>query len=320
MIATTFSEKLTDSRLLPWRARHLGGPINTLLGVHVRRQRLLRKIKNDYADKPDDITIMIGIKNRVNYRLENSLKSLRAQSYAQNLITILVVDYGNEIEDSLKLRKICERYNAQLLTVNNRTVWNKSHCFNVAIKNTTTKYLMSNDADMIMSANYLEEAINLLKDNPLSLVLGEMRDLPCEMESALKKYVDDNTVPDAEMLKHQTKVRKTHTQAGKELENAHISISVTYTLFYKMIRGYDEFYEYWGWEDNDMFRRFCYFGLKPKNIADRAFYLHQWHEQFEGLQKDKVNKTIQRNQKYYNNNHSIIRNKDNWGGVVFIGG
>lgn len=313
MIATTLSERLTDSQLLPWRARHLGGPVNTLFGVHLRRQRLLYEIKKNYADKPNDITVMVGIKNRVNYRLENSLKSLRSQSYPERLITILVVDYGNEIEDSIKLKKICTRYNAKLLTVNNRNVWNKSHCFNIAIKNTSTKYLMTNDADMIYSSNYIEEAVNALKKNPLNLILGEMRDLPCEMALPLKKHVENNTLPNAEILTQQAKLRKSHTQTGKENENAHISILITYTLFFKTIHGYDEFYEYWGLEDNDMYRRFYYFGLKPHNISNKAFYLHQWHEKFEGLKHDNLKQKIKRNRDYYYNNHSIIRNKDSWG-------
>jgi len=293
--------------------RHLGGPLNTLIGAPLRRRRLLKVINDSHTEKPDDITIMIGIKNRVNYRLANSLKSLRSQTYPNNLIKIIVVDYENDEENSAKLKKICALHDAKILRVNNRPVWNKSHCFNVAIKHTTTKFLMSNDADMIMSSNFIESVVNTLKSNPLSLVLAEMRDLPEAMESTLKKYAEENSVPDIEFLKANTKVRKTHTQLGKENENAHISILATYTFFYHCIHGYDEFYELWGAEDNDMFRRFYYFGLTPKNINDRAFYMHQWHQQFEGLQKDNIKATIKRNQDYYYNNHSIVRNKDSWG-------
>lgn len=312
MFLQKLSENLTDSHFIPWRMRHLGGPLNTIVSIPLRRYKFINLIKKNYNDKPDDITVMICIKGRLDYRIENNLKSIRAQTYPQNLIKIIIVDYDNNKDDATKLQQLSKRYDVNLIRVDNRPIWNKSKAFNIAIKHVSTKFLMANDADMIISPNFLAETINSLKDNPFSLVLGAMLDLPEEMETTLKKYIKDDLDPDTELLREHTKLRKTYEQSNDD-EIKHIAIYATYTFFLKKINGYDEFYEYWGWEDHDMYRRLCYLGLKTINIFDKAFYMHQWHEKFEGVKHDGLREIIETNRNYFYSNHSIVRNNCDWG-------
>lgn len=314
MFFTRLSENLTNSKLIPWRFRYLGGPINTMIGVHLRRIKLTKKIKNELDGLPDDITIMIAVKGRLGYRLINNLKSIREQSYPQSLIKIIIVDYDNSEEDSSWLREISKKYDVNLISVSNKPVWNKSHCFNVAIRSVDTKYVMANDADMIISQNYISEAIKKLKKNPLGLILNVMLDLPQDVEKYLIDCSQENREIDLNYLKNCASIRRTYTQINED-EEVHIAIFVTFAFFLKMIHGYDEFYKYWGSEDNDMYRRLCYFGLKTVDISDTAFYMHQWHEKYEGVQHEGLREIIKRNSEYFYNNHSIIRNGNKWGEV-----
>ena len=55
-----------------------------------------------------------------------------------------------------------------------------------------------------------------------------------------------------------------------------------YTTFFKAIRGFDEYYEEWGGEDDDLMRRFEYLGLTTQTPPDQSFYLHQWHADSRG--------------------------------------
>ncbi len=312
MFLNRLSERLTDCNYIPWRMRYLGGPLNTLVGVHFRRRKLKQLIAREYSTKPDDITVMICIKGRMDFRLENNLRSIRSQTYPKELIKIVVVDYDNHEEDAKKLRSLCEKFEAKIIRVTNRPVWNKSHAFNVALRHVETKFLMTNDADMILSQNYIEESIKSIKSKPLSLVLNVMLDLSEDSVEELELYAKNGHVPDTENLKSNTIKRKTYTDIVGA-DEMHIAIFVTYSIFCKIIRGYDEFYTFWGSEDNDMYRRLHYFGLETINLKNRAYYMHQWHPKYEGVQHPGLNEVIKKNRDYFNLNHSIIRNDNNWG-------
>lgn len=57
-----------------------------------------------------------------------------------------------------------------------------------------------------------------------------------------------------------------------------------HTALLHLIRGYDESYELWGGEDDDLFRRLVTLGLERRDLtSDEAFYLHQWHPEYEGI-------------------------------------
>jgi predicted glycosyltransferase involved in capsule biosynthesis len=205
------------------------------------------------------------------------------------------------------------KYDAKVIRVENRPIWNKPHCLNVAIRQAETKYTMPIDADIILSENYLEKTIQTLKSHPLSIVLSEMLDLPEESTKILENYAKtDLKISDVELLKNKTTVRKTHTQLP-EHNNIHISLHATYTFIYHEIRGYDEYYTLWGSEDNDMYRRLTYVGLTPISIGNEAYYMHQWHKKHESINSSNLGQVIKNNHIYYENNHSIARNENSWG-------
>jgi hypothetical protein len=90
----------------------------------------------------------------------------------------------------------------------------------------------------------------------------------------------------------------------------HPSVSMTYTALYQVIRGYDEHYQSWGWEDDDLMQRFTYLGLRQKTLHGRSFYMHQWHADSD---RGKDPEETRRNESYFKSNHSIVRNDDGWG-------
>ena len=81
----------------------------------------------------DDVTVIIPIKNRYDFRLENALKSLRNQDYRQDLIKIIVVDYDGLLEFINPLKKLCQKFDAKYIRIEERPVWCKSECLNVGI-------------------------------------------------------------------------------------------------------------------------------------------------------------------------------------------
>jgi hypothetical protein len=88
---------------------------------------------------------------------------------------------------------------------------------------------------------------------------------------------------------------------------------MTYTALYRAIRGFDEYYERWGWEDNDLMQRFHYLGLSPSLPSARSFYMHQWHPASERARYGGGEEQLKRNKHHFDTTHSILRNNTDWG-------
>ncbi len=286
--ATPLWKALLLEHRLPWRVKETG-----LVYYFFLRHwyRLMLRFGLRSSKKPD-ITVIIGLKNRFDEKIKNALKSIRNQDYNQNLIKILVVDYDSKKEIIPKLKKLCNKYGAKHIRANHKPVWNRGHCLNVGIKRAKTKYILTSDTDIIFEKNYIKEAVEELEKNPYQVVLSRCLNLPNIKINELDIY----------KLKKLAKNRDTAKFA--------LGINLTLTYYYHKMHGYDEKYELWGYEDNDLIRRFLRIGLNINVIKNKSFYLHQWHPPGY-CAKDKGK--ILENLRYFESNNCIIRNRDEWG-------
>lgn len=263
------------------------------------RRRLWRMYLQPFAyfcarEKQEDITVVISVKNRYDTRITNALKSIRNQDYNQDLINITVVDYDSQKGLIPKYKKVCDKFNAEYLRVDNKPIWCKSHALNIAIKRAKTKYILSTDVDNIFEKTYIKEAIKELRRNAFQVILSEIRDLP---KHSIK-------TEDFDELKSLAKLRYKRDNPGTNL---------TLTCFYHKIHGYDEVYKLWGKEDCDLVKRFYLMGLNIKSIRDNSYFLHQWHPKFEGILNQNYLEQLMKNNEYFIKHNSIVRNKDGWG-------
>jgi hypothetical protein len=267
---------------------------------------LRRVVLRDQLHRQDDVTILIGVRDRADYRLANALASLRAQSHPQHLVRIVVVDYGSEIPTGRRIEDVCRRYRADYMRVDHTSAWNRSRCLNVAIRRTTTKYVLTSDVDLLFSPTYVADAIQLLRRLPLTVVCSAMLDLPAECVERLEALAREGGALRLDQL-----VAGAAPRSDLAL---HPSIGVTYTVFYQLIRGYDEFYELYGSEDEDLAKRFRYLGLDLVALDTPGFYLHQWHPKFEGVEvHPSLARVLVRNHDHLTHTHTILRNPDGWG-------
>lgn len=291
------------TRLLPYRLRARGGFVNTTLVVPFRRLWLQRALMRRIAGRPDSITVVIGIRNRSDYRLRNALWSIRHQSHPPELVKIVVVDYGSSPEHTQEAQRLCENFGAAFWRVSNAKIWSKPKCLNLAIKQVETKFLLSSDVDVIFPDNYIAAAIAALKSRPLAVIYSRMLDLaPDSVELMQRLASDDLPIPFPELI-------AATNPRGPGCENA--GINASYTFFYQLIRGYDEFFEGWGSEDNDLQTRFHQLGLDILSIYPDAVYLHQWHPKGEGV--GDFHGSARRNKEYLEKQRSIFRNRTGWG-------
>jgi glycosyltransferase involved in cell wall biosynthesis len=282
---------------------HLGALVKRLGRIWLQRLVLPHELS-----RPDDVTVVIAVRNRCDYRLTNSLSSIRAQTYPARLMHIIVVDYGSEPASMCRTASLCEAYGAKLLRINEAPVWSRSRGLNVGIRHANTKYLMTSDADIIYSPRYVEDCIAALRRAPLSVVCAPMFDLPEDSTEVLVLAADQFGDFDLERWKE-----KSSPRFGWSF---HPSITLTFSTFYKSIRGYDEFFELWGFEDEDLMLRFRCLGLQSQVLDSGSFYLHQSHPKFEGVPGGKENSQIRRNKIHFRLMHSIVRNDRGWGHSV----
>jgi hypothetical protein len=157
----------------------------------------------------------------------------------------------------------------------------------------------------MLSRRYLADAIRSLEASPMSVLCSAMLDLPEESVEVVK----DVARPGGQLALD----RWRDWCSPRFGSPFHRSVALTYTAFFQLIRGYDEHYEVWGSEDDDLMRRFRYLGLRPQALDSGSFYLHQWHPKFEGVPGGEHSPVIRRNRAYFWRNHSILRNDRDWG-------
>ena len=300
---TSLFKALLLEHRLPSRYIRLGGFWNTVVLRKIRKIYLFLPILlNKYAN--EDITVVIPVRNRCDYRLVNALKSLREQDYDKKLIKISVIDYGSKKEFIDKYKEICKKFDAEYIRVENTIIWCKAHALNIGIKRANTKYVMSTDVDMILENNYLNEAVKELRRNPYQILISTFF---CSSEGDINNKI--NIKKSYAELKDKANKIDTKTIFG----NLNVGINVGLAYFYKKIKGYDERYKLWGYEDNDLIKRFELLGLNVCDISKKSSFIHQWHPSTEKKKDFIFEKHRYTNWNYLLKSSSIIRNKSGWG-------
>jgi hypothetical protein len=203
---------------------------------------------------------------------------------------------------------MCREHEASYVRVDDVSVWSRSRCLNVAIRLADTKFLMTSDVDVLLSPRYLADAVRELTASPLSVVCSAMLDLP--EESA--EVVEQSALAGEELPLEAWKQWCTPRYGWF----AHPSICVALTAVYQALRGFDEYYELWGCEDQDLLRRLVYLGMRPTPLRSGSFYLHQWHPRADWEHGRGNAPPLLRNRAHFARSHSLLRNGPEWGSTA----
>ncbi len=272
---------------------------------HLGRTWVQRSLLPRELSRTDDITVVIGVRDRADYRLVNALRSIRSQTYPADLVRIVLVDYGSAPVNAHLVRNLCDEHRADYERVDAAPVWSRSRCLNIGIRLADTKFVMTSDVDVVLSTRYLSDAVELLTTSPLSVVCSAMLDLPEESAEALERSARNGDDLQLETWKGWCRPRYDW--------QAHPSICIAYTALYQAVRGFDEYYEGWGYEDADLMRRLVYLGLVSETLSSGSFYMHQWHAAAERGRYGANAKQTERNSAHFARSHSILRNDHGWG-------
>lgn len=246
------------------------------------------------------LSIIYTYRDRDVKRVKRSLESLEKQNNKD--FQVYFVDYGSGTTFSEQIQSLCVQYDFVVYNYcyTQFQPWNKSRALNSVIKNLKTEFCFVADVDMIFHPNFVEKAISLQDKNKSVYFqvgfLNKSEDLSNKTFDDFKKYT-----------------KSTYEATG---------LSMFPVGVLKELRGFDEFYHFWGAEDTDMHERIKNANFQLEYYKDEILMLHQWHASYRFLEKKNLTERLQvKNIVRYNHEHLIWNcedkclkvNEDTWG-------
>ena len=248
------------------------------------------------ADSPL-LSVILSYRNRDLERVRRCLDSLANQTMKD--FEVLFVDYGSSFAMSRAIRSLVEQYPfiRYLYSDTRGQPWNRSRALNIGIRNARGGYILTNDIDMILAPNGLER---LYQQASLQTVL-HLRPIMLPED-----FTDWEHVCDYE---------------GKFPLNSEsgLGIACLAAEHWQHLRGFDEFYRYYGVEDRDLRQRLAQLGVGMQWVHETVSLFHQWHPTenylIRGFMPDQV--WIRMNLHYHQERDTLERNMPGqWGEIV----
>lgn len=247
------------------------------------------------------ISAIIPIRNRSGVRLENCVRSLRWQTGIDPAdLEIVLSDFGSTAEHLASVRVIAARYDARVVSTDTDVTWNRSRALNIGIQRATARLVFCTDADMIFAPDFVAQLLALEAEHgagpgPGALVVAPCFDLP---EGA------------ADQLVERADFARLRGLAAQRETGGTGACQVATRAFFEAVRGYDEAFQYWGAEDDDLAFRAARYGLKRVPLGAASAMLHQWHPT---MKHDRPWQRWRNKWRYKLTRWRVVKNRGGWG-------
>ena len=212
------------------------------------------------------IDFVISVRDRDNKRIQRCIDSLNHQVVNK----IYVIDYGSKKEVKVT--------GAELIRIDKRMVWNKSHALNIGIKKSDSlNYIATIDCDIILSKDFLDNVQSIVLRNDKSFILTRY------VRRIGKFFLSDDSTEFEDLLNDS---RPWITGVGRLDHQANGGIQIFPSWWIRRVNGYDENLIYWGGMDNDIYERAVRSGLQIVDINSPI--LHQEHDKNKEENLDKI--------------------------------
>lgn len=241
------------------------------------------------------ISVVVGFRNRDLERVKRYLDSLASQSFKD--FELIFLDYGSEETIAKSVEQLVNSYPFTRY-IYNHTIgfpWNRSHALNTGIRLAKGEYILFSDIDLIYSNDFLDKINTKVDTN--SQLYQQVYWLP-------ENYRDwDN-------------LTNKPTNFNFSLDGSRGGVHVVQKTILEKINGYDEYFCFWGLEDNDLFMRLKSEGLMEEWLPlNQSPVYHQWHPVVSNTKKNFFpDRWYDDMLIYYAVNQSVLkRNLNNWG-------
>ena len=229
----------------------------------------------------------------------DSLKTQTDQDFQVNF-----VDYGSKQPYADDARELITHYNfvSYVWYPVTDQPWNKSRALNTIIRSKDDEFVFVADVDMIFHTEFIARARKLMRDDrAVYFKVG-----------FLSEEESDKNLPFGE---YQVKF---YSDAGAT------GLTLFPVKLLRKLRGFDEFYHFWGSEDTDMHVRLRNAGHEVEFYDEETLLLHQWHVIYRNKESSELTEDLQLsgivqiNYEYLKNAISEKRtvvNKKAWGEI-----
>ncbi|GGG53091.1 hypothetical protein GCM10010976_25190 [Bizionia arctica] len=215
---------------------------------------------------------------------------------------VLFIDYGSEIEISNQVASFLEAYPfvTYIYTSSEGKPWNRSKAINIGIKLAETDFILSADIDMIFHPSF----------NGMLTTLSDKS----KVTFFKVGYLSEKET----FANHEFKPESVSNQRAK-------GISLYPKPALMSINGFDEFFNCWGSEDEDVIDRLVLNGVSKDFYSEDILVFHQYHKPFKELKNkllsedltfDQVRFHNDKKRKFNSEKRLIKVNNKGWGEVV----
>ncbi|MFD1614958.1 glycosyltransferase family 2 protein [Gelatiniphilus marinus] len=246
------------------------------------------------------LEIIFPYRNRGIERVKKSLDALANQTNKN--FSVHFVDYGSDIETAKQVEVLIQNYSFAKYQYHptNFQPWNKSRALNTVIKQLKAGFCFVADIDMIFHPEFVARAITLQKENTATYFkVG---------------FLSEN----------ETKYTKQFNAYSINFESTHEATGLTMFPVKALhkIKGFDEYYHFWGAEDTDVHLRLKNDGCEIVFYEKEILLLHQWHKSYRSKETKKLTSDLQlsnivrlnhQHLKHAGLNNTTIVNIERWG-------
>lgn len=249
------------------------------------------------------LTIIYPYKNRELIRMKKSLDSLASQTRKD--FSVVFVDYGSDFDISASVRELLLEYEfvKYIHSFHNNQPWSRSKAINIGLRFSQTDYVFIADIDIIFHSEFIAILFELKNENKnIYFQVGYLDEYESKNFKKFENYnIATKSIPEGQGLS-----------------------------FFKLdsllkIGGFDEFFHFWGAEDEDVHLRLLNAGFSSRFYDSEILLLHQWHKSFENLEKNKLTIepilsgifSLNKEKLRFNQRNNLVKvNKEDWGKVI----
>ena len=181
-----------------------------------------------------------------------------------NSFEVVFIDSGSDKPCAHKVQNITSQYTfCKYIYVNTQNlIWNKSYALNIGALNSKGQIYLIADIDLIFESHFIER-IKLLNFN------SNFYNYTCYYLPKGYNFIFDNWSVIS---------LKQYRNSGKAP-----GLLIVSKIHFLEINGYDEYYQQWGIEDDDMVKRLKALGVLQIYLDENKYIsLHQWHPENHG--------------------------------------
>lgn len=234
------------------------------------------------------ITILYPYRNRELERVKRSLDSLAEQTNEDFVVQF--VDYGSSPDMATKIQELVDTYwfARYHYSFSELQPWSRAKALNIGIKATTTDYVFAADVDMIFRSDFVAQLQELKNSSKAYYFkVGFLS----KAETAIMKKFEKYSIAFSSGIGAQ-------------------GLSLFPLEAIKKVNGFDEFFHFWGAEDEDIHNRMRNAGFETIFHDTEVLMLHQWHSSYRASEVKSLNEDLQLTNVSRLNQQHLLENKN----------